>query len=140
QTALAAYRVSKTHQEELEAVMVDNLNRLIAGPSLYDPALFQDVVLRPETDELRKSSPKGAELARLNRMLLEDAYPRELTIVIPKDREGFADTKIIQSAVPADQERFIPYTYRLVWSMGIVLASGSELKLDLDKTEIQPQH
>ena len=140
QTVLAAYHVSKTNEQELEALMVDNLNRLIAGPSLYDPTLFRGVVLRPGTDELRKSNPKGAELERLNRMLLEDAYPRELTIVIPKDREGFADTKMIQSAVPPDHERFIPYTYRLVWSMGIVLASGSELKLDLDKAEIQPQH
>ena len=140
QTVLAAYGMSKTNAPELEALMVDNFNRLVAGPSLYDRTLFQGVVLRPETDELRKSNPKGAELARLNRMLLEDAYPRELTIVLPRDREGFADPKMFHSVVPPDHDRFIPYTYRLVWSMGIVLASGSDLKLDLDKTEIQPQH
>ena len=140
QTALAAYQVSKTNAPELETLMVDNFNRLVSGPSLYDAARFQDVALRPETDALRRSNPKGAELARLNRMLLEDAYPRELTLVLPRDREGFAETKMFQRAILPEQERFIPCAYRLVWSMGIVLASGSDLKLDLDKTEIQPQH
>jgi len=34
--------------------------------------------LRPETEQLLKQSPGGRQLARLNKLLLEDAYPGEL--------------------------------------------------------------
>lgn len=54
------------------------LNRVLLGPSLYDERMFRDVELRPETKELLAMSPKGMESIRLNRMLLEDAYPREI--------------------------------------------------------------
>jgi class 3 adenylate cyclase/CHASE2 domain-containing sensor protein len=140
QGALRAYQGSKTNEEELGALLVDNFNRIIAGPALYDPDRFRNVVLRPETDKLRKSNPKGGDLARLNRMLLEDACPEELTLIIRRDKEGFTDTKTITSTAPAGKAKFIPYSYRQVWSMGIVLAAGSDLKLDLDKTEIRPEH
>jgi len=35
--------------------------------------------LRPETAELIKQSPTGLNLVHLNRLLLEDAYPLELS-------------------------------------------------------------
>jgi hypothetical protein len=60
------------------AALVKDLNQLIAGPSIYDPARFRGVVLRSETRQLLQSHPRGQELARLNKLLLEDAYPAEL--------------------------------------------------------------
>ena len=92
QTVLAAYQVSKTNAPELETLMVDNFNRLISGPSLYDAARSSKTSLCvPKPMRCGESNPKGAELAWLNRMLLEDAYPRELTIVLP--RTGRASRK-----------------------------------------------
>jgi hypothetical protein len=44
----------------------------------YDKARFNHIVLRPETEELLKQNPQGQQLARLNKLLLEDAYPAEL--------------------------------------------------------------
>ncbi len=60
------------------AALAKDLNQVVAGPSIYDPARFRDVVLRSETRHLLQSHPQGQELARLNKLLLEDAYPVEL--------------------------------------------------------------
>ncbi len=59
-------------------VLARNLNTIVNGPSIWDPVMFAGVELRPETIELRGLNPTGAEARRLNRLLLEDAYPEEL--------------------------------------------------------------
>jgi hypothetical protein len=58
--------------------LVKNLNQLIAGDSLFDKTRFAAVALRPETARLLQQNPLGQQLARLNKLLLEDAYPAEL--------------------------------------------------------------
>ena len=62
----------------LQSVLAANLNHIIAGPSIYDSNRFQGIRMRPATDELRRQDPSGQDLIRLNRRLLEDAYPVEL--------------------------------------------------------------
>ena len=62
----------------LESLLVTNLNRIISGPSLYDSNRFQGIHLRLETGELLRQNPRGQDLIRLNRRLLEDAYHAEL--------------------------------------------------------------
>jgi hypothetical protein len=49
--------------------------------SIYDSERFSGSRLRPETEELLNSKgiEKGEETTRLNRLLLEDAYPAELS-------------------------------------------------------------
>jgi Domain of Unknown Function (DUF1080) len=59
-------------------LVIKDLNQVISGPSIYAKPLFDTVVLRPETSLLLKRQPTGYQLARLNKMLLEDAYPNEL--------------------------------------------------------------
>jgi hypothetical protein len=66
----AAYR--------LRTNLVSVLNRVVRGPGIYDATLFQNVTLRESTTSLRDDKPQGGDLARLNRALLEDAYPGEL--------------------------------------------------------------
>jgi hypothetical protein len=51
---------------------------MIKGPGLYDAALFKDVTLRDTTKSQLDQKPEDSDLARLNRALLEDAYPGEL--------------------------------------------------------------
>jgi hypothetical protein len=58
--------------------LVKDLNAALAGPSIYDRARFAGVVLRPETAQLLRANPQGYQVARLNKLLLEDAYPSEL--------------------------------------------------------------
>ena len=62
----------------LESLLETNLNNIITGASLYDSNRFHGIRLRLETEELRRQNPRGQDLIRLNRRLLEDAYPAEL--------------------------------------------------------------
>ena len=75
---LAAYSASSANAKAVISALVKDLNQLISGPSIYDKARFTNVVLRPETAQLLKQNPDGQQLARLNKLLLEDAYPAEL--------------------------------------------------------------
>src|SRR5215467_2184850 len=60
------------------AALVKELNGVISGPPVWDKARFAGVVLRAETEQLVRRNPSGQQLARLNKLLLEDAYPAEL--------------------------------------------------------------
>jgi hypothetical protein len=75
---LAAYSPSNANAKVLMSTLAKDIGQVIAGPSIYDKARFMQVVLRPETEELLKQDVRGPQLARLNKMLLEDAYPEEL--------------------------------------------------------------
>lgn len=75
---LAAYSVSNSNAKAVLSALVKDLNRVISGASIYDKARFRGIVLRPETVNLLSQNPQGWELAHLNKMLLEDAYPKEL--------------------------------------------------------------
>jgi len=75
---LATYSPSNENAKAVLSALVKDLNQIISGPPVYDRARFRDVVLRPETVELLKRKPSGQQLARLNKLLLEDAYPVEL--------------------------------------------------------------
>jgi hypothetical protein len=70
-------RVPEASKGDAVAVLRE-LNAVIDGPSIYERARFAKVALRPETDALRRRNPTGYEAARLNKLLLEDAYPTEL--------------------------------------------------------------
>jgi len=63
---------------ELKEALVKDLNRIVFGPSIYEADRFGEVKRRQETQALLDSHPQGEALARLNRLLLEDAYPKEL--------------------------------------------------------------
>jgi len=80
---LTAYSASNANAKALVAALVKDLNQVIAGPPIYDKVRFSQVALRPETEELLKQNGSGLQLARLNKMLIEDAYPAELTKSAP---------------------------------------------------------
>jgi uncharacterized BrkB/YihY/UPF0761 family membrane protein/DNA-binding IscR family transcriptional regulator len=65
-------------EEETQTAVVDDLNRVIHGPSIYEEARFQRVSLATNTLALLAKKPQSRGLARLNRLLLEDAYPAEI--------------------------------------------------------------
>ena len=77
---LAAYSASSENAKAVIAALVKDLNQVISGPSIYDQARFRNVILRPETGRLLEQNPRGQQLARLNKLLLEDAYPSELAM------------------------------------------------------------
>jgi hypothetical protein len=76
--ALANYNGPGPTAYRLRTNLVVALNRIVRGPGIYDAAIFKSVTLRESTTSLRDEKPEGGDLARLNRALLEDAFPGEL--------------------------------------------------------------
>jgi hypothetical protein len=72
---LASYSPDNTNAKATISAMVKDLNQIISGPSIYDSARFTGIQLRPETQQFLAQNPTGFRLARLNKLLLEDAYP-----------------------------------------------------------------
>ncbi|HEY0172191.1 MAG TPA: hypothetical protein VGB98_14295 [Pyrinomonadaceae bacterium] len=80
QTQLGGYDGSVPPPEPLRDALVDELNRQLGGPLLYARQRFKGVELARDTliKALIKQNPLGEGLLRLNRLLLEDAYPDEI--------------------------------------------------------------
>jgi hypothetical protein len=67
-------------EKSLRDYLAEAFNKIVEVPwCIHDPEAFKYVPLRPETTQLFNQNPKGPELARLNRMLFEDAFPDELS-------------------------------------------------------------
>jgi len=76
--AIATYHGPGPTAYRLRVNLVAVLNRVVQGSNIYDATLFRNVTLRDSTASLRDDKPDGTDLARLNRALLEDAFPGEL--------------------------------------------------------------
>ncbi len=75
---LTAYQPGKGDTNQLRDLLAGSLQFVIVTKDIYNSNRFQNVVLRPATEQLRKQNPSGEDARRLNRMLLEDAYPGEI--------------------------------------------------------------
>ena len=63
----------------LQKALLDDLNRLLQVPSLYETQHLANIELSEQTLELLVQNPQSGEaLVRLNRLLLADVYPYEL--------------------------------------------------------------
>ena len=61
--------------DQLKNVLVAGLNQIIQKPALYNKKRFEGIALSDKAKEMIRRKPKGEDLIRLNRMLLEEAYP-----------------------------------------------------------------
>lgn len=77
--ALAEPKPKEGDRKKLREELVQNLNKIAADENIYNKERFAGVTLRPQTKELIGQPVRGQELARLNRLLIEDAFPTELT-------------------------------------------------------------
>ena len=101
--ALTQNQARAAESSVLQGLLVQALNELVGGPLIYDVSRFAGVALRPETEQLLGVKQQemqnlaqqkertdqqqarltrleqGEGLGRLNRLLLEDAYPAELS-------------------------------------------------------------
>src|SRR5439155_5429152 len=68
--------------QQLQETLAEDLDRVMGQQDvgIYDPQRFDpvSVYLWPETRKLLLKHPKDQDLIRLNRLLLEDAYPLEI--------------------------------------------------------------
>lgn len=72
---LKHYHGAKADRPALRAELLKDLNRIIGGISISDAHCMTGVQLRVATKQLLSQHPEGADRVRLNRLLLEDAYP-----------------------------------------------------------------
>ena len=64
---------------QLQRMLAADLTRIIQSGPIYDAQRFTNVTLSAATLDLLNLQPRDVDLARLNRMLLLDAYPQELS-------------------------------------------------------------
>ncbi|MCX6143064.1 MAG: DUF1080 domain-containing protein [Ignavibacteriales bacterium] len=75
-----AVLAGETDPKKTVSPLVRGINAIVAvGGALYEEKRFEGFRLRQKTKELLRKNPQGFELARLNRLLLEDVYADELT-------------------------------------------------------------
>ncbi len=58
--------------------LIRGLNSILSGLSLYDDLVGAGLTPSVEASRLTAKKPQGAQLVLLNRLLLEDAYPKEI--------------------------------------------------------------
>ncbi|MGZ5515685.1 MAG: hypothetical protein ACXWHD_11210 [Candidatus Aminicenantales bacterium] len=76
--ALSDYRSSGMVDGGLESRLAGELEGILSGAPVWEIRRFSGAKLRPETTDLLKGDPAGRDLYRLNRLLVEDAYPQEI--------------------------------------------------------------
>jgi hypothetical protein len=118
----------------VQDALVEEFTRMIEGPLIYDTARFEGVPLTDEVRRLLEAPPPAEEGFRLNRILLELAYPQEInrtrraaTPLVPLDRallermsdaalprirvvDRQAKTKHISYSWNLETSRYEPYT------------------------------
>jgi 3-keto-disaccharide hydrolase len=78
-TLLADYcSGANTNTKPVRNALARNLNETISSGPIFAQDRFKGVVLRPEVSDLVEQDPKGPELTRLNKALIEDAYPEDI--------------------------------------------------------------
>ena len=93
---LAEYNGASVPSSALQNELLRDLNKLLQESSLYNEQHFVNVPLDERTQELFTQKPHtGDALIRLNRFLLADAYPYELTS--PTEKQNTDDPKGIQT-------------------------------------------
>ena len=75
---LARYKEGAASETSARVALMQDLNSLILKESLYSPERFSGVALQDKTKEMLAQKPEQRNEARLNRLLLADAYPKEL--------------------------------------------------------------
>jgi len=79
QQILTKYQTAEPTSKQAQDAVLQVLNKIVVGPIIFESERFKGVSLRQETIDLMKQNPGGSNLAHLNRLLLEDTYPLELS-------------------------------------------------------------
>jgi len=76
--AVAKAADPKADRAALKSVFAEDLNRIIGGELIHDDVRFAGIKLRSSTRKLLRKCTQGPPLVRLNKLLIEDAFPLEL--------------------------------------------------------------
>ena len=93
--------IGKGDENQLRAALVDDLNRLLEAGPIYDAGRFAQVKLSDYLKQFIAQNPQGDTRIRLNRLLLEAAYPDE----IAKSPGGVYPDREIYIPSPEDSQQ-----------------------------------
>lgn len=96
QRLLGEYDGISTPSPAFQKALLNDLNRLLQVPSLYDAQHLANIDLSEQTQDLFAQNPQSGEaLIRLNRHLLSNAYPHELASL--SEKQNADDLKGIET-------------------------------------------
>jgi hypothetical protein len=113
--ALANYQGPGSNPVLLQTNLVNDLNIIIRNETVFDVQRFAGVTLRLGTQELLAQHPQGDDLIRLNRLLLEDAYPQEMS-----RNEGSHPKEIVDFTPDG---AYSPYNWELFFHAPLLIAN-----------------
>jgi hypothetical protein len=76
---VATSAARRTEDDRLRAALLEGLNRAIKHDSIFEPTRFAGVTVSKETKSLLDQIPREPHPIRLNRLLLEDTYKKEIS-------------------------------------------------------------
>jgi Tat protein translocase TatC len=114
---LQALEPAKLPSRSLRTALVDDLNRISEGECIHTPERFANIKLSDEALEWLQQKPAGKDLIRLNRLLLEEAFPLELAKL--REPNDFEPGKFLNTIGPG--EVFI-FSIKLAVYAGMILA------------------
>jgi thioredoxin-like negative regulator of GroEL len=128
---------SQADEPRLRQSLASDLNRLLDAGPLYEPVRFKRVALSDDLADFVKQNPQTYARVRLNRLLLETAYPGEiahsLAGVYP-DREIYTPSP--KDARRCSSEYLADAQHRLSLNQ---LKAGEEVKVIGDQIQIEGQ-
>ncbi len=71
--------------EQQQSGLVAALNNLLKGNLIYETGRFAQVTISSTARALISQDPQGEDLIRLNRLLIQDAYPKEIAKIRGSD-------------------------------------------------------
>jgi hypothetical protein len=88
--------------DSLQKSLIRDLNRILAGPAIYDAQRFDRIAIPPDIRKMTDQDSTKKEQIMLNRLLLETAYPSVFVesrkhVLIRAIREGVYSLKIIDT-------------------------------------------
>ena len=70
--------LKKVDADSLKKILSEALNPVLLGGAIYDDQAFKDVKISKTAAGMLAQKPEGEELVKLNRMLLQSAFPQEI--------------------------------------------------------------
>jgi hypothetical protein len=136
QFVIMNYQPSETNARECEDIVLQALNKIVDGPySGLNPDAFKGILESDETMGLMHRNAAGSDLAHLNRSILQDAYPVELSRKLKAGDTTIRGTNEVVLTVVfsniSTNKTFRIYTSGMIYdtldSFEVVSPSGKEL-------------
>jgi hypothetical protein len=122
---LMAWSPHATPPRDLCSLIIKDINSLIDGDSIWAEERFKNVTLRRGTRLLLASARATGKLARLNRRLLEDAYPMLLS---HRDQQVEHDSQ---------GNLFVPNDLKWICDFDRAVDTGMAFRINLTDTQTQ---